>query len=196
MIVSDMAIMVRSMAGDVAAKAADRLQPTEEQMTQIDAPAEENIWHEPPDVSRQKIQDQIKGIKGRTPFGKKSVKDGSTDATAVAAPQGTMDPADATAVAVQQKPVGILTDAVPATGTQVTDPPLKDKDAKKKLKEYGSRGQNYLNRKMPKERREQTIWRLKKMVGDLYACWTPTNMLKVVEIQGHPDCIPPPCLTS
>lgn len=33
---------------------------------------------------------------------------------------------------------------------------------------------NYLSSKMPEERREQTIWRLKKMV---------------VEIQGHPDCM-------
>ena len=32
------------------------------------------------------------------------------------------------------------------------------------MKEYNARTQNYLKGKMPKERREQTIWRLKKMV--------------------------------
>jgi hypothetical protein len=142
-----MAILVRSMAGDVASKAADKLQPTEEQMSQIDAPAEENTWHETPEVSRQKIQEQLKGIKGRTPFGKKGSKEGSVSDGAVAVQQ--------------QEAVNVD----PATGTQVT--PKTEGDAKAKLKEYQSRSQHYLTRKMPKERREQTIWRLKKMVGGL-----------------------------
>jgi hypothetical protein len=155
-----MAIMVRSMAGDVASKAADKLQPTEEQMSQIDAPAEDNTWHEAPktpEMSRQKMQEQLKGIRSRAPW-KKGVKDGSIDDGAVA---------------VQQNQAGVV-NIDPATGTQVTS--KTEKDAKKKLNQYQSRGQHYLTRKMPKERREQTIWRLKKMV---------------VEIQGHADCMPP-----
>jgi Family of unknown function (DUF5923) len=46
-------------------------------------------------------------------------------------------------------------------------------DTKQKGRDYKGRTKNYLTDKMPKERREQTIWRLKKMV---------------VEIQGHQDC--------
>lgn len=40
-----------------------------------------------------------------------------------------------------------------------------------KVKEHG---QEYFNKKLPKERREQTLFRLKKMI---------------VEIQSHPDCM-------
>lgn len=40
-------------------------------------------------------------------------------------------------------------------------------------KKYGQQTREYLSEKVPKERREQVIWRLKKMV---------------IEIQGHADC--------
>jgi len=50
----------------------------------------------------------------------------------------------------------------------------EDKDKAREKKERAKeRTKNYLSSKMPEERREQTIWRLKKLV---------------VEIQGHPDC--------
>jgi hypothetical protein len=42
-----------------------------------------------------------------------------------------------------------------------------------KTKEYADKTKSYLSEKIPKERREQTIWRLKKMI---------------IEIQGHADC--------
>lgn len=44
---------------------------------------------------------------------------------------------------------------------------------KNRSKEYTEKAKSYLAEKMPKERREQAIWRLKKMV---------------IEIQGHADC--------
>ena len=49
----------------------------------------------------------------------------------------------------------------------------KKETAKNKTSEYNQRTKGYLKNKMPKERREQSIWRLKKMI---------------VEIQGHADC--------
>jgi hypothetical protein len=45
-------------------------------------------------------------------------------------------------------------------------------------KKYGQQVREYLSDKVPKERREQAIWRLKKMV---------------IEIQGHADCKNPHC---
>lgn len=42
-----------------------------------------------------------------------------------------------------------------------------------KRKEYSDKTKNYVSEKIPKERREQTVWRLKKMI---------------MEIQGHADC--------
>lgn len=45
-----------------------------------------------------------------------------------------------------------------------------------KKRELSDRTKAYLSEKVPKERREQTIWRLKKMI---------------IEIQGHEDCKSP-----
>lgn len=47
-------------------------------------------------------------------------------------------------------------------------------EAKSRTKEVSQKTKDFLATKMPKERREQTIWRLKKMI---------------VEIQGHSDCM-------
>ena len=48
-----------------------------------------------------------------------------------------------------------------------------DEDQKQRAREYRERTNNYFKNKVPKERRDQIIYRLKKMV---------------VEIQGHSDC--------
>jgi hypothetical protein len=45
--------------------------------------------------------------------------------------------------------------------------------AQDKKKAYSDKTKKYLSEKIPKERREQTVWRLKKMI---------------IEIQGHADC--------
>lgn len=42
-----------------------------------------------------------------------------------------------------------------------------------KKREYTDKTKKYLSEKVPKERREQTVWRLKKMI---------------IEVQGHADC--------
>lgn len=46
-------------------------------------------------------------------------------------------------------------------------------ETKSRAREYRERTKGYLSEKVPQERREQTIWRLKKMV---------------IEVQGHSDC--------
>ena len=46
-------------------------------------------------------------------------------------------------------------------------------ETKDKARDAKNRSLDYVKGKMPKERREQSIWRLKKMI---------------VEIQGHQDC--------
>lgn len=46
-------------------------------------------------------------------------------------------------------------------------------ETKAKAKEMAQKTKHYMQEKMPKERRDQAIWRLKKMI---------------LEIQGHPDC--------
>lgn len=48
-----------------------------------------------------------------------------------------------------------------------------DEDQKQKMRDYRERTNNYFKQKVPQERRDQTIYRLKKMI---------------VEIQTHQDC--------
>lgn len=41
--------MVRDMAGDASQAAANRVRPSEDELSQIDQAAEDNTWHEKPD---------------------------------------------------------------------------------------------------------------------------------------------------
>jgi hypothetical protein len=176
--VSDSAILVRSIAGDAASNAANVVQPSDEKLAQIDKPAEDNTWHETPDTD--KLKSQAKGI---LPFGKKDVKEAANQGAAAAHPDGSSDPNDTAALLRNDAQQGNASSGVDAVGgAKAAVNHLKsqtdiDNDAtgkaKTKAKEYNAKTQNYLKGKMPKERREQTLWRLKKMV---------------VEIQGHADC--------
>ena len=47
-------------------------------------------------------------------------------------------------------------------------------ESRSRAEQLKEQTRSYLAQKMPKERREQAIWRLKKMI---------------LEIQGHPDCM-------
>lgn len=53
---NDAWIIARDIAGDASQKAANKLRPSEEQLSQIDEPAEENLWHEKPDLAKHKEQ--------------------------------------------------------------------------------------------------------------------------------------------
>jgi hypothetical protein len=113
-------------------------------------------------------------------------KDAAGDASENAHPSGSRDPADAATAAGQSSRVDAQVGG--ATGAQAGAFTLKqrasenvsdeDKDkAHETARANKERTKNYLASKMTEERREQTIWRLKKLV---------------VEIQGHPDCKSPP----
>lgn len=150
-------ILLRDIAGDGAAKAAHVVNPDEEALQQIDKPAEDNTWHEAPDLSASKLKDQLKETANKVkPVGRGDLKE-----AAQAAQNGNVDGA---AQGLQNK----------ANANTDTDAANEAKDnAQEKARELKEKTQNYLKEKMPKERREQTIWRLKKMI---------------VEIQGHQDC--------
>jgi hypothetical protein len=171
-LLSDATVLMRDIAGDAAQNTANRVKPSEHELSNIDRPAEDNTWHENPDLSK----DNITGtLKSKVPFGKKDAQQAAGDVTQAAHPQGSRDPADvANAGAIEAQngqPTGL--DARNAAGTAKQklseNIPEEDKD---RAREKRERLNNYLKGKMPEERREQTIWRLKKMV---------------VEIQGHQD---------
>lgn len=123
---------MKDIAADASQKAANQVRPSEEQLAQIDTPAEENTWHEKPNINKDDLKSKFK---------KKS------DKSSVASPS---------------------IDETTATADDASVTPSEQSRRKK----YANQTKEYLQEKIPKERREQTIWRLKKMV---------------IEVQGHAD---------
>lgn len=119
-------------------------------------------------------------ISSKAPFGKKEVEQAVGDASEAAHPSGERDPAATADIAAHDQQQGTSSGVDARAGASAGLDTLKSHasenipdEKKDQTKEYKDRTQNYLKGKMPQERREQTIWRLKKMV---------------VEIQGHQDC--------
>lgn len=166
------------MAGDAAQNAANKVNPSEDQLSQIDQPAEDNTWHEAPNLSKDNLKSQVQS---KVPFSKKDAQDAAGDATQAAHPSGERDPATAADSAANAKADGASTGMDGKEGAKAGAKNLKSRmdenmsdDQKQRARETRERTENYFKGKMPKERREQVIWRLKKMV---------------VEVQGHQDCM-------
>ena len=83
---SDSNVLLRDIAGDAATKAAGKVNPSEDQLNQIDKPAEDNTWHEKPDFQgmKQQVRDKVPSKQER--------QEALGDATQAAHPQGTRDP--------------------------------------------------------------------------------------------------------
>ena len=180
--VSDATILLRDIAGDAAQNAATRINPSEDRLNQIDDAAEDNTWHDVPNMSASNLKAQARDqYNKQKPFSRGDVKNAGGDATQTAHPSGSRDPADAAVLqadAQQQDydpgldPQSGINDAVGnLRGQASANVPDETKD---RARNYRERTANYAKEKLPKERREQTIFRLKKMV---------------VEIQSHPDCM-------
>ncbi|CAK1361887.1 hypotheticalsprotein [Cercospora beticola] len=179
-LLSDSVVLLRDIAGDAAQNAAAVVNPDEERLAQIDKPAEDNTWHEAPDLSKENIRNQIKS---NVPIGKQEAKEHAKevagDATQAAHPSGSRDPADAAELARREQQTGGSTGLDVQQGAQAAKDRAKqktwdqmDENDKQKVREYRQQTKEYFQKKVPKERREQTIYRLKKMI---------------VEIQGHQD---------
>lgn len=161
------------MAGDAASKAANKVNPSDDELAQIDQPADDNTWHETPDFSKDNLKNQMKS---RMPIGKQDAQDVVGDATQAGHPTGSRDPADAANLAAQDQQQGTDSGVDASQGASAGLSSLKDKlpeEHKDKAREYRDRTSDYMKNKMPQERREQVIYRLKKMV---------------TEVQSHPDC--------
>ncbi|PSN66095.1 hypothetical protein BS50DRAFT_574555 [Corynespora cassiicola Philippines] len=171
-LLSDATILLRDIAGDAATNTANRVKPSEDQLSQIDRPADDNTWHEVPNMSKGNLQSQLKS---RVPFGKKDAEKAAGDVNQAAHPEGVRDPADTAVLAAQEqqegRATGLNADAAVNEAKQAVSENVPEED-KERARRQRERAQNYLKGKMPEERREQTIWRLKKMV---------------VEVQGHQD---------
>ncbi|KAK5136967.1 hypothetical protein LTR08_001474 [Meristemomyces frigidus] len=175
-LLSDASVLLRDIAGDAAQKTANKVNPSEDALNQIDEPAEDNTWHEKPDLSKDNLRNQAKS---RMPIGKKDLQDAAGNATQQAHPSGSRDPAEAADLAAQDQQQGTNSGVDAQSGAKAGLQSLKDKvsagtddDKKQSAKEYRARTNEYFKNKLPKERREQIVYRLKKMI---------------VEIQGHED---------
>lgn len=178
--VNDAVVLLRDIAGDAATNAAGKVNPSEDQLNQMDRPADDNVWHETPDMSSGNVKSQMKQtFKKNAPVDKGDVKDAVGNASQNAHPNGSRDPADAARLAGHDQQYDNASGVDGRAGARAGVDTLKQRasdnvpeETKQRGRETRDRAKNYLDEKMPKERREQLIYRLKKMV---------------VEIQGHQD---------
>ncbi|KAK4995522.1 hypothetical protein LTR28_000492, partial [Elasticomyces elasticus] len=168
------------MAGDAAQNAANRINPSEDELKNIDAPAEDNTWHEAPDLSRDRLREQARAkFNQQKPMSRDDARGALGDATQAAHPSGSRDPADAADLAARDQQQGTSSGMDAEHGLRQGLSSLRDtasqnvpEETKDKARHQRDRANEYLKNKLPKERREQAIYRLKKMV---------------VEIQSHQD---------
>ncbi|KAL8706847.1 MAG: hypothetical protein Q9201_000115 [Fulgogasparrea decipioides] len=158
-LLSDATILLRDIAGDAAQNAANRVNPSQEQLSQIDQAAEDNTWHDVPDLSRDNLRNQAKSqFNQNKPFSQGDVKNIADNAANQGQTQDGVDPNYAASSGADQ-----------LRNQASSNVPDEHKD---RAKEFRDRTKDYASKKLPKERRDQSIFRMKKMI---------------VEIQGHQD---------
>ncbi|KAL6721623.1 hypothetical protein ACLMJK_000727 [Lecanora helva] len=179
-LLSDASILLRDIAGDAAQKTASRISPSEDRLNQIDEPAAENTWHDVPDLSAANLKAQARDqYNKQKPFSRTDVQNAAGDATQSAHPAGSRDPADAAALEADARNQG-TTGGMNLQGgansalsnLQNTASENVPDETKDRARDTKNRTADYMKTKLPKERREQTIFRLKKMI---------------IEIQSHSD---------
>lgn len=171
------------MVGDAAQAAANKVNPSQDELDHMDEPAEDNTWHDTPDLSGNRIKGALKDRVNKVkPFSRGDLQDAAGDASEAAS--GSRDPTDAASQAAQDQQQGTDHGVDARQGAKQGLQNLKEKASSNIPDEHKDRARkardktrdktkDYLKEKMPKERRDQIIWRLRKMV---------------VEIQGHEDC--------
>lgn len=170
-LLSDAQILFRDIAGDAAQKAAHRVNPTEDELAQIDRPAQDNVWHDVPDMSQKHVKDQLRHTLDRNkPVHRDDLRQAAIQADD---PGHSRDSRDTTSRYGTQS----IVDA--RTGLKTGVDHLRDRahenipdEHQDRTKRQWQSTKDYLNDKFHEDRRKQTIWRMKKMV---------------VEIQGHQD---------
>ncbi|KAL1875153.1 hypothetical protein Daus18300_003221 [Diaporthe australafricana] len=165
-LLNDASILLRDIAGDAATNAAGKVKPSEDRLAQIDRPADDNTWHDAPDFSKQNLKSQFqKTYQGDDP--RQDAQHVAGNAATAAQNQGTDSGVNVAAGVDAAKQT-----AHKKTGVTEQDTEEAKQAANKRAAEYRAKTLDYLKKKVPQERREQTIWRLKKMI---------------LECQQHPD---------
>jgi hypothetical protein len=181
-LLSDVSLLARDMVADAGAKATSKIRPDEDRLKQIDEAAPDHQWHESP-PSLGELRDQVKSKTQSAKNQAQEQSDGVQRDAALGA-TGQSDPKEAGRRAADEHANQTSrSDVDQKAGAQQGVQSAKDrvsnvvpdehKDKARQVKEdTKNQTKNYLNDKIPRERRDQTIDRLKKMV---------------VEIQQHED---------
>ena len=198
-LLEDATLLARDIIADGASKATQNIRPEEVRLAKIDEPAESHTWHEaPPSIAemRRTVQSKVENAKGTAQSAQNQhqqkvqgvVQDASLGAT------GQTDPQEAgSRTADEHVNQSSRRDSDQRAGAKAGMQSAKDRvsgmenqipdEQKEKANQVGEQAgdianstkaqvKDYLKEKFPQERRDQTIYRLKKMV---------------VEIQQHED---------
>jgi hypothetical protein len=175
-LLKDATVLLRDMAGDAAMNTASKIRPSDEQLNDLDRPAQDNTWHDAPDVSKEGLKKQAQAVYGG------DIKKDARDVAQAGARGGNVDPQDPSRTNPQavdrQGGLSAAVNTAQRKYEQNVDDEAKDEasDAKERTKqrkeEYRRKANDYFNKKLPEERKDQVIFRLKKMV---------------LECQQHPD---------
>lgn len=179
-LLNDATTLLREIAGDAATKSASKVNPPEDQLRRIDDPAPDHTWHDAPDFSRGNIKSQFQNKTGvDSNQARDHARDVAGNATQFADPYGSRDPNDTANRAAENQRNGTSNgvDLQQGLRTGVNDLSQRaheniPEEHKDRAREYRERTNHYLRSKMPQERCDRVIWRLKKMI---------------VEIQSHQD---------
>jgi len=161
-LLEDFTLLGRDIAADASSTVTQKIRPNQDRLKNIDEPARDHTWHEsPPSMGEIK-----KFLKSTVPGVSEDQSTGGIKGTADEhANQTNRNDIDQTTGATAS-----LQSAKERVSNQIPD---EHKEKAREVRDSTkARTKDYLNDKIPQERRDQTIYRLKKMV---------------VEIQQHED---------
>lgn len=179
-LLSDAQIILRDIVGDAATKTANNVRPGQEELNQVDRPAADDTWHDVPELSRDNFKQTAREqIDRNKPISRDDARTAAQLATERANPNGSNNPRDIAQHATHEQRTGENHGIDAKGGLRTGVEHLKNRadeqlpeEHKDRTREIRERSSRYMHDKFPEERRDQAIWRLKKMV---------------VEIQGHED---------
>ncbi|KAG7109563.1 hypothetical protein HYQ44_011547 [Verticillium longisporum] len=124
-LLKDASVLLRDIAGDAATNAASQVRPSQEQLDDIDRPAEDNTWHDAPDFSKDNMRKQAQGLyKGDA---KKDLKNVATAGNQAAHPTGSSDPNDLAQATARDQQQGTNSGVNAQAGVSNAKQTLQDK---------------------------------------------------------------------
>ncbi len=179
-LLSDAMVLAQDIGQDAATKAAGKIGPSEDAKQNLHEPAPDHTWHDAPDIqgAKDKYYNMKNSAKGAAKEDANAVgNQASQSADPSSDAQGTAqkianDQARGTSSGVDAQK-GAMDGAKTLKDRLSSRIPDERKDqAKDKVKQTTAQTKEYMRGKMPPERRDAVIYRLKKMI---------------VEIQQHED---------